>query len=35
MSVNRKEEGGDGLADHFIEEYAKLAAGAVEGGAQA
>lgn len=35
MSVNRKEEGGDGLADHFIEEYAKLAAGAAEGGAQA
>ena len=23
MSVSRKEEGGDGLADHFIEKYAK------------
>ena len=34
MSVNRKEEGGDGLADHFIERYAQLAA-AAEGGAQA
>ncbi len=34
MSVNRKEEGGDGLADHFIERYAQLAA-AAEGGVQA
>ncbi len=33
MSVNRKEEGGDGLADHFIERYAALVAS--EGGATA
>ena len=32
MSVNRKEEGGDGLADECIERYARLAA-AAEGGA--
>ncbi len=32
MSVNRQEEGGDGLADMYIERYAQLAA-AVEGGA--
>lgn len=32
MSVNRKEEGGDGLADECIERYAQLAA-AAEGGA--
>ena len=32
MCVNRKEEGGDGLADECIERYAQLAA-AVEGGA--
>ncbi len=32
MSVNRKEEGGDGLADTYIERYAQLAA-AAEGGA--
>ena len=32
MRVNRAEEGGDGLADHYIERYARLAAGA-EGGA--
>ena len=35
MSVNRREEGGDGLADLFIEKYAKLAAGVAEGGVQA
>lgn len=34
MSVNRKEEGGDGLADEFIERYARLTAGQ-EGGAEA
>ena len=33
MSVNRKEEGGDGLADHFIASYAALAAS--EGGVTA
>ena len=33
MSVNRKEEGGDGLADHFIARYAALAAS--EGGVTA
>ena len=31
MSVNHKDEGGDGMADHFIERYAQLAA-AAEGG---
>ena len=34
MCVNRKEEGGDGMADHFIERYAQLA-GAAEGGKSA
>ena len=34
MSVNRKEEGGDGLADEFIEKYAKLT-NTREGGAAA
>ena len=34
MCVNRKEEGGDGMADHFIERYAQLAA-AAEGGESA
>ena len=33
MSVNRKEEGGDGLADEYIERYAELAAAGAEGGA--
>jgi ABC-type multidrug transport system ATPase subunit len=32
MSVNRKEEGGDGLADECIERYARLVAAAAEGG---
>ena len=31
MSVNRKEEGGDGLADEYIERYARLAAAREEG----
>lgn len=34
MSVNRKEEGGDGLADECIERYARLAAAAEGGAAQ-
>ena len=32
MSVNSKEQGGEGLAEHYIERYAALAA-ATEGGA--
>ena len=34
MSVNRKEEGGDGLADSCIERYAQLSAAAVGGDAE-
>ena len=33
MSVNRKEEGGDGLADYYIERYARLHPAAEEEGA--
>ena len=33
VSVNRKEEGGDGLADEFVARYAALAAAAEGGGA--
>ena len=33
MTVNRKEEGGDGLADECIERYAQLVSAAAEGGA--
>ena len=33
MSVNRKEEGGEGMADYYIERYARLHPAAEEEGA--